>query len=221
VLYQDISNFDSTVYKKTAFHEDQVQLNWDSVQTFWHSVCSGELPEYDMAAIMETYHTGIEKCDLYALYLESCKSSHTTKVNNVWVYKKMNKLCPSMKTISYGLAPRRPRCHDSVHNYGLMLVDNGTLMLTYDRLAKRWKGPPGPLGDACGHGLLQADRQNQPPRLAPCATTVCPRARARETACCAAASTSFSSWRRTATTPISRSAATRRWGVPPWCEGPN
>jgi hypothetical protein len=63
---RDISNFDSTQYKKTEFHEDQVQLNWDSVQTFWHSVCTGELAEFDMAAIMET---GIEKCDLYTLYL--------------------------------------------------------------------------------------------------------------------------------------------------------
>ena len=94
---RDISNFDSTVYKKTNFHEDQVQLNWDSVQTFWYSVCSKELAEFD---IFDTFmETGIEKCDLYTMYLESCKSSHTTKVNNVWFYKKMNKLCPSMKTI--------------------------------------------------------------------------------------------------------------------------
>jgi len=95
---RDISNFDSRLFPKTKFHEEQIQLNWDSVQNFVNELLNEEFNKYDDMKIGKGER--IEKDVLYTYYIGSCQASHSNKLNNVWFNKKLKKLIPSLKYIN-------------------------------------------------------------------------------------------------------------------------
>ena len=95
---RDISKFDSRLFPKTKFHEDQIQLNWDSVQNFVNELLNEEYKKYsDMKVDIKVK---LEKDVLYTYYIGSCQAHHSNKFNNVWFYKKLKKLIPSLKFIN-------------------------------------------------------------------------------------------------------------------------
>jgi hypothetical protein len=91
---RDISNFDATKFKKTEFHQDQVQLNWDSVQNFVYQLLNEEINDFEIGI-----NKRIEKVIIYDYYISSCQATHSNKLNNVWFWKKLKKLIPTLKFI--------------------------------------------------------------------------------------------------------------------------
>jgi len=89
-MNRNINNFDPSIYKKTEYAQEQIEMNYDSVQIFWNNFINDEYP-------IITKEKFMDKKELYDTYINETVASHSHKFNNVIFWKKIRKLCPSAK----------------------------------------------------------------------------------------------------------------------------
>lgn len=88
-MNRDISNFDPSIYKRSQFAEEQIEMNYDSVQIFWKNFIDNE------SQIKKQKF--IDKKEMYDVYISENVASHSQKLNNVKFWMNIRKLCPSIK----------------------------------------------------------------------------------------------------------------------------
>jgi len=87
---RDISNYNPEEYPKTEFYFQQLEINYDTFQVFWERLCNGEFNE---SLSWKTYN---DKNVLYDLYTSYNHGSHKEVFNNVWFWRKVRLVCPSI-----------------------------------------------------------------------------------------------------------------------------
>ena len=93
---RDISGYNPKDFEKSQLHKEQVELNMDSTETFWQRCIEKDILFY--GAWCDDYEEEyIEKADVYEKYIESVKGSFECKMKNNSFWRKMRKMCPSMK----------------------------------------------------------------------------------------------------------------------------
>ena len=91
---RDLSNFDSTKLIKTALHNDQIELNMDSVEIYWQNAIS----KNRMLDSWLDQPRMFKKSEIHKHYMDSnLFGQHDHKVNNVVFWKKLRKISSSMK----------------------------------------------------------------------------------------------------------------------------
>jgi len=86
---RNIEQFDPTIFKRSSFAQEQIEMNYDSVQIFWKNFIDGETQ-----LVKEKF---MDKKEMYDVYILETVASHSNKVNNVNFWKKIRKLSPSIK----------------------------------------------------------------------------------------------------------------------------
>tara|TARA_R110002050_G_scaffold22928_2_gene62314 strand:+ start:12 stop:2306 length:2295 start_codon:yes stop_codon:yes gene_type:complete len=91
---RDLSSFDSTKLIKTALHNDQIELNMDSVEIYWMNIITKN-------RLLDTWLNkprSFKKSEVHKHYMESTLfGQHDYKVNNVVFWKKLRKISLSMQ----------------------------------------------------------------------------------------------------------------------------
>ena len=90
---RDLSNFNSTKLIKTALHNDQIELNMDSVEIYWMNVISKNM----ICDYLLNKSRSFKKSEIHNDYMEcTLFGQHDYKVNNVVFWKKLRKISSSM-----------------------------------------------------------------------------------------------------------------------------
>tara|TARA_R110000764_G_scaffold1348_2_gene5348 strand:+ start:594 stop:2807 length:2214 start_codon:yes stop_codon:yes gene_type:complete len=90
---RDLSDFDATKLIKTALHNDQIELNMDSVEIYWMNVLS----KNKLCDEMLNKSRSFKKSEIHKNYMDSTLfGQHDYKVNNVVFWKKLRKISVSM-----------------------------------------------------------------------------------------------------------------------------
>lgn len=107
---RDITHYDPRDFVKSELHKLQVEKNMDSIEVFWKNVMEGDIDIYwdennDEYDGQDSWGNSIrEKNWLYKKYSEKIQGTHEIKYNNIQFWRKLRKLCPSMKiTTSKGV----------------------------------------------------------------------------------------------------------------------
>ncbi|MAB50943.1 MAG: hypothetical protein CMG80_04250 [Marinobacter sp.] len=103
---RDITHYDPRDFVKSELHKLQVEKNMDSIEVFWKNVIEGDIQIFwddndDEIDEEDDWGNCIrEKRWLYKKYCEKIQGTHEVKYNNVHFWRKVRKLCPSMKIIN-------------------------------------------------------------------------------------------------------------------------